>query len=81
MTVVSGILGPEVIRLKKNWDAPEGQQSVNKRCEYEVQATNGTEHDFPQIAQGMARAEKAKLESKRARWYHNPEYSDETGPD
>lgn len=50
----------------------EGEESVNKRCEYEVQATNGTEHDFPQIAQGMAKEEVKKLEEKRESWYHKP---------
>ena len=39
--------------------------------------TNGN----PEEKTMQARAEKAKLEAKRARWYHNPEYSDETGPD
>jgi len=43
---------------------------VNKRAEYEVQATNGTEHDFPQIAQGMAKETKQALTEKKERWYH-----------
>lgn len=43
----------------------EDEIPVNRRCEYEVQATNGTEHDFPQIAQGMSRQEKARLGKDR----------------
>lgn len=48
------------------------EEPINKRCEYEVQATNGMEHDFPQIAQGMAREEVKKLEAKRKRWLRKP---------
>ena len=45
------------------------EDSVNKRCEYEVQATNGTEHDFPQIAQGLAKEEEQRLKKQFDRWY------------
>ena len=48
------------------------EELFNKRCEYEVQATNGMEHDFPQIAQGMAEEEAKHLEERRDRWYHKP---------
>lgn len=48
---------------------PDGPDDViNKHGEYEVQATNGTEHDFPQIAQGMSREEVKVLKEKEARW-------------
>ena len=48
------------------------EELVNKRCEYEVQATNGTEHDFPQIAQGLSEAEREKLKRRYDRWYGKP---------
>ena len=49
-----------------------GEELVNKRCEYEVQATNGTEHDYPQIAQGLSKAEEETLKRHYARWYGKP---------
>ena len=49
------------------------EELVNKRCEYEVQATNGTEHDFPQIAQGLSKAEEEQLKQHYAHWYGKPE--------
>ena len=49
------------------------EEPVNKRCEYEVQSTNGMEHDFPQIAQGLSEAEKEKLKAHYDRWYGKPE--------
>lgn len=45
---------------------------VNKRAEYEVQVTNGTEHDFPQIAQGLSKTEAERLKREYDRWYRNP---------
>ena len=45
----------------------------NKRAEYEVQATNGMEHDFPQIAQGLSRAEAERLKREYEHWYRNPD--------
>lgn len=39
-----------------------------KHCEYEVQATCGTENDYPQIAQGMAKQQKELLKKKEAEW-------------
>jgi len=44
------------------------QDTTDKRCEYEVQATCGTENDYPQIAQGMAKQQKEVLKKKEARW-------------
>ena len=49
------------------------EELVNKRFEYEVQATNGTEHDYPQIAQGLSQAEKEKLQRHYDHWYGKPE--------
>ena len=40
-----------------------------KQGEYNVQATNGTENDFPQIAQGLSREQAEALRRKKARWY------------
>ena len=48
------------------------EDSVSKRCEYEVQDTNGTEHDFPQIAQGMAKEEEKRLKKQFDQWYGKP---------
>ena len=48
---------------------PEGKDDViNKYGTYEVQATNGTENDYPQIAQGMAKQQKDVLKKKAERW-------------
>lgn len=41
---------------------------IDKTCEYEVQATCGTENDFPQIAQGMAKQMKEVLRKKEEKW-------------
>lgn len=49
------------------------EELVNKRYEYEVQATNGTEHDFPQIAQGLSEAEEERLKRHYDQWYRKPE--------
>ena len=49
-----------------------------KQGEYEVQATNGTEHDFPQIAQGLSTAEKNALIRKKQSWYRKPPRSSAT---
>ena len=40
------------------------EDMTDKRCEYEVQATNGTRNDYPQIAQGMAKQLKDALREK-----------------
>lgn len=54
---------------KRGPGQPQGQDDViNKYGTYEVQATNGTEQDFPQIAQGLAKEEKERLQKKEARW-------------
>ena len=48
---------------------PDGDDDVvNKYGTYEVQRTNGIENDFPQIAQGLARAEAQRLKEKEKRW-------------
>ena len=48
---------------------PDGDDDViNKYGTYEVQRTNGMENDFPQIAQGLARAEAEVLAEKEQRW-------------
>lgn len=41
---------------------------INKYGTYEVQATNGTENDYPQIAQGMAKQQKELLKKKAEQW-------------
>ncbi len=52
---------------KPGW--PEGDDDViNKYGTYEVQATNGTEHNYPQIAQGLSPGEKEKLLRAAERW-------------
>ncbi len=45
-----------------------GDDVSAKYGEYEVQATNGTENIYPQIAQGLPEAEKKELQKKEARW-------------
>ena len=45
---------------------------INKHGEYEVQANNGTENDFPQIAQGLARQTARQLKQEKDIWYHQP---------
>lgn len=53
---------------KPGW--PEGQDDViNKYGTYEVQRTNGTESDFPQIAQGLSRKETEKLRRQAEKWW------------
>lgn len=48
---------------------PDGPDDViNKHGEYEVQANNGTENDYPQIAQGLAEETKQELRLKEALW-------------
>ena len=44
---------------------------INKYGTYEVQATNGTENDYPQIAQGLAKETERELTEKKKAWYHN----------
>lgn len=52
---------------------PVGGDDVgDKYGEYEVQATNGTEHDYPQIAQGLAKETVRELTEKKKEWYHKP---------
>ena len=46
---------------------------INKYGTYEVQRTNGTENDYPQIAQGLARDVKKQLELEKAQWYRKPQ--------
>ena len=43
---------------------------INKYGTYEVQRTNGTENDFPQIAQGLSKEETARLRQEKEQWYH-----------
>ena len=48
---------------------PQGKDDViNKYGTYEVQATCGTENDYPQIAQGMAKQMKKALKEKEEKW-------------
>lgn len=57
---------------KRGTGWPAGEDDVmNKYGEYEVQATNGTEHDFPQIAQGLAKETERELIEKKERWYRD----------
>ena len=52
---------------------PDGEDDViNKYGTYEVQATNGMEHDFPQIAQGLPKETERELTEKKERWYLDP---------
>ena len=52
---------------------PDSEDDViNKYGTYEVQATNGTEHDYPQIAQGLAKETERELTEKKEGWYHKP---------
>ena len=59
--------------MKKNRERkpgrPDGADDViNKYGTYEVQRTNGTESDFPQIAQGMSWQEKSRLIAAEELW-------------
>ena len=45
---------------------------INKYGTYEVQRTNGTENEYPQIAQGLAQEEAARLAEEKRQWYHSP---------
>jgi len=48
---------------------PEGKDDViNKYGTYEVQATCGTENDYPKIAQGMAKQQNEVLKKKAEKW-------------
>lgn len=44
---------------------------INKYGTYEVQRTNGTENDYPQIAQGLAKEEAQRLKRQYQDWYHH----------
>ncbi len=41
---------------------------INKYGTYEVQATNGTENRYPQIAQGMSQKEARRMERAAEKW-------------
>ena len=45
-----------------------GDDVSDKYGEYEVQATNDTENEYPQIAKGLPKAEKRALQEKEASW-------------
>jgi len=45
---------------------------INKYGTLEVQRTNGTENDFPQIAQGLAEDKKQQLKREYEAWFHRP---------
>ena len=45
---------------------------INKYGTYEVQRTNGTENDYPQIAQGLSKEKKKELEQQYHAWYRRP---------
>ncbi len=50
---------------------PDSQDDViNKYGTFEVQATNGTENDFPQIAQGIPKEAKKLRQQFFRQWYH-----------
>ncbi len=52
---------------KPGW--PDGVDDViNKYGTYEVQATNGTENRYPQIAQGLSRKEAKRMERAAEKW-------------
>jgi len=46
---------------------------INKYGTYEVQRTNGTENDFPQIAQGLSKEKKEQLKREYEAWFHRPD--------
>ena len=44
---------------------PDGPDDIiNKYGTYEIQPTCGTENDYPQIAQGMAKADAEKIDKR-----------------
>ena len=52
---------------KPGW--PEGDDDViNKYGTYEVQRTNGVEHPYPMIAQGLSQKEAAEQLAAAERW-------------
>ena len=52
---------------------PDSQDDViNKYGTFEVQRTNGTENDFPQIAQGLSEEKKQQLKREYEAWFHRP---------
>ena len=52
---------------------PDSENDViNKYGTYEVQCTNGTENEFPQIAQGLAKAERQRLRQEYTAWLRRP---------
>lgn len=52
---------------------PDGKSDViNKYGTYEVQATCGMENDFPQIAQGLSKAEAKQLHDKSMKLRSKP---------
>ena len=52
-------------RSERGPGCPDGRDDViNKYGTYEVQATNGTENDYPQIAQGMAQKDSEKIDKR-----------------
>jgi len=56
-------------RSERGPGCPDGRDDViNKYGTYEVQATNGTENDYPQIAQGLSCEVRKRLQEKEARW-------------
>ena len=59
---------PDVHRFQGNADSCFDM--VNQYGTYEVQATNGTENDYPQIAQGLAKETERELTEKKKDWYH-----------
>ena len=60
--------------MKQNMRGPGNPDSeddmINKYGTYEVQRTNGTANDYPQIAQGLSREERMRLKEEKERWYH-----------
>lgn len=52
---------------------PEGDDDViNKYGTYEVQRTNGMEHPYPMIAQGLSAQEAARQLKAAERWKNKP---------
>ena len=47
---------------------------INKYGTYEVQATNGMENDYPQIAQGISEEAKKLREKHFRKWYHGGKF-------
>ena len=61
------------MKQKRGPHWPDSKDDViNKYGTYEVQRTNGTENDYPQIAQGLSKEKKQELKQQYEAWYRRP---------